>query len=189
MTTLYSRAIVDVSASAMRDIQQINESLFPPRAFTLSRRVLIALVVLVSSFLFTGLFLYQAHAQSLESLSDIRKIMSVSPGKVYLGAQMPPTPATKSAHMLGINIANNGLVLLRGARITSISGETIYVEIKWNSTNLAWVVKTNLNTKFWTSAGEKQSLADMRGGDIVSVTGQLTENGTEPTIYAEFVRG
>jgi len=114
--------------------------------------------------------------------------MSVSPGKAYLGAQTPPVPAAKSAQMLGINIANNGLVLLRGARVSAISGEIIYVEMKWNVARLTWTIRSNLNTKFLTSTGEKQSLADIRVGDIVNVTGELSDDGTGPVINAQFVR-
>lgn len=90
--------------------------------------------------------------------------------------------------MLEVHIANNGLMLLRGARVLSISGSTIHVGMSWGSSDFTWAVETNYNTTFLTSKGEKEALGNVGVGDTVTVTGQLSGSGTEPTIDADVVR-
>lgn len=186
MTTHPVLIATESTLSLMRDMQRINESLFPPRTFRFSRKIVIAVILSIASLIFTGLFLYQAHAQSVPSPSNMDS------GTVYLSAQAAAeassTPVSTVAPMLEIHIANNGLVLLRGARVISISGSSIRVDMKWGSADFTWVIQTNSNTKFITSTGEKETLAKISVGDIVTVTGMLIGGGTESTIDAEFVR-
>lgn len=107
------------------------------------------------------------------------------------------TPVVASANIssstipliLGINIANNGLVFVRGARITAISGDAITTSMSWGSASFSWVIKTSGSTKFINQQGQKQTISNLKVGDAVTVTGKLVGDSGQFTINAEFVRG
>ena len=90
--------------------------------------------------------------------------------------------------MREIHIANNGLVLLRGARVLSVSGTTIRIGIEWDSSDFTWQVNTGYNTKFFSSNGEKETFTDIAAGDSITVTGHLSGAGGNPAVDAQFVR-
>ncbi len=157
-----------------------------------SYRILATGGVAVVSIVLAGLFLYEVHAQPLAQQSTVSAEGSAPSGTVYLSPSAHAAAEASSgakAPMLEMHIANNGLVLLRGAHVLSISGTTIRVALAWGENNLTWNVNTEYNTQFLTTAGEKRVLADIRIGDIVTVTGMLVSGGTEPTVNAAFVRG
>lgn len=157
----------------------------------LSRRILVAATISVAALTLASLFLYQVHAQPLAAAFSTGQVVNTSPGKVDLSPQAASgvaSPSATEAPMLEVHIANNGLVLLRGARVISISGETIRVGMTWGLADFTWAVKTNSGTKFVTSKGEKETLADIQTGTFVTVTGMLTGSATEPTIDGEVVR-
>lgn len=137
-----------------------------------------------------SLFLYQAHAQPLSYQSNVGKVTSTSPGHVSLsGEAMPAATVTDAkAPMLELHIANNGAVLLRGARVVSVSGNTIHAEMVWGTSDLKWALETGYNTRFLDSKGEKQTLGDIKKGDAISITGMLIESGSELIIDTQFVR-
>lgn len=95
-----------------------------------------------------------------------------------------------------MHIANNGLVLLRSARVVSVDGTTIVVSTAWGSADFAWTVHTNASsygthdfgTRFLTYDGKKSSLADMQIGNLVTITGTLDTKAVEPTLDADTVR-
>lgn len=90
--------------------------------------------------------------------------------------------------MSGINIANNGSIFVQGAKVTGISGNSIKINTSWGSTNFAWVVQISGTTKFLNHQGEKQTISDIKVGDIVMVTGKLMGDSNQFAINAEFVR-
>lgn len=155
-----------------------------------SRRIFIAAAISTAALFLAGLFLYTANAQSLPLKYNASVAGGASSGTVYLSASGQPAVATstKKAPMLEVHIANNGLMLLRGATVISNSRGTIRVGMVWGSADFTWTVKTDFGTKYLTSKGEKETLEDIEVGDIVTITGMLTESGAEPTINAEHVR-
>lgn len=178
--------------SVARDLQLINDTLFPARTWRVSRRIRVVGVVSLGALVVAGLFLYQVQAQVMAPLSARNNITSSPTGKVYLSAQVAaagaaaaPAPKTPT---IEVNIANNGLVLLRGARVTDITGTVIQVDMKWGANDFAWTVNTRSNTKFINSKGENQTLNDIQVGDYVIVTGMLARGADQPTIEADFVR-
>jgi len=96
---------------------------------------------------------------------------------------IPTNPLT-----LGFNIANNGSVFVRGARVTDISGDTILTDMSWGSTNFIWSIKTTSATNFLNQQGQKQTIADIKVGDVVMITGKLENNSNQPVIDADVVR-
>jgi len=158
------------------------------------------------ALLFAGLFLYQAHAESLtyppvgntaENSASDSSVRGYLSDKVYLSARAPgAAPAvvasasaeTPKGPIGEIHIANSGLVLLRGAQVISVRGSVIHVGIALGSSRFTWTAVTDNYTKFLTHDGEAQTLGDVAAGDILTVTGTLSAGGAEPTIDAGFVR-
>ncbi len=95
-----------------------------------------------------------------------------------------------------VNIANNGQVYIRGARVESVSGTTIMISTTWNSTKMQWLIHTNASqygkrhfgTKFLDRSGEMISLSDIRIGDTVSVSGSLRKDQADLVVDADVVR-
>lgn len=155
-----------------------------------SGKTLIITLVVIAIFSSIGVYLYQAQAQFPVHGLSVAVKGNVSSSIIYAaetGTEQGISPL-ESAPMLEVHIANNGLTLLRGARVHSISDNTIYVITEWSSTEFTWEVQTKLFTKFLGTKGEKKTLADIHVGDIVTITGKLIRGGADPIIDAGFVR-
>ena len=116
----------------------------------------------------------------------------------FASASMPAAAAAAGSSLwpLEIHIANNGLILLRSARVVSISGSTLTVSTAWGSSDFIWTVQTNatrfetrdFGTRFLNRDGKKSSLANIQEGDKVTITGALDPAAQEPVIKADSVR-
>lgn len=87
-----------------------------------------------------------------------------------------------------VHIANNGLMLLRGARVVSKYGSTVRVAMKWGTAEFTWSIWTDSSTNVFAADGQKETLKEVQTGDIVTITGQLLAGGTEPKVLAQFIR-
>lgn len=162
--------------------------MFPlPYNIIFSRKLFVAMSISVVSVVLAGTLLYQVSAQGLTQRIGAALPRSTA-NKVYLGAPAAGTlTEPKKAPFLEMHIANNGLALLRGATVLSISGGTLRVGMTWGSADFAWKITTDSGTKFLTTNG-KETIDDIAVGDIVTVTGILKSSGTEPVIEADYVR-
>ncbi len=71
----------------------------------------------------------------------------------------------------------NGKTLVRGAKVTSVSGSTINATVTWGSATLNWTVNTDAATKYYNRLGNTGSFADIAAGDSVSFAGTISGNG------------
>jgi hypothetical protein len=88
---------------------------------------------------------------------------------------------------LETHINPNGTVLVRGAKITSISGSSISATQTWGSYSVSWVVNTahaNLVLRY----GGKATIADFAVGDYVSFEGSLDQSQSAATVNANTVK-
>lgn len=163
--------------------------MFPlPYNLIFSRKVYIAASVSGVAVLAALVLLYQIDTQAL-----VKTLSGTSPrpsaGKVYLGAPAAAAvPATVKKPIREMNIANNGLVLLRGATVTAISRGTLRVGMTWGEADFTWKIETDSGTQFMTLTGEKQNIEDIVVGDTITITGKLKSSGSEPVIEADYVR-
>ncbi|MEK7601330.1 MAG: hypothetical protein AAB480_02260 [Patescibacteria group bacterium] len=148
----------------------------------------LAVAVVSVGFLFSASLPAQAFGGSAASHSTA-VTQSVS-GTVYLSPSdsAAAASAAKQQPLSEMNVANNGLVLLRGARVTGISGPTLTVTMAWGGTDFIWTVHTLYNTKYFAPNGEKGSLAGIAVGDVITVSGGLSGNGAQLAVEAVFVR-
>ena len=159
---------------------------------TISRNLLIAGAVSVAAIIFATLWLYQTNAQSVSYTSSAAASQRSMSGTVYLsgkeGAKVEAASATVKAPVQEVHIANSGFTLVRGARVVAVEGTQIRVQVAWSATAFTWEVATDIGTKFYASSGEKETLAGIQVGDIVTVSGHLAQQSGEPVINADFVR-
>ena len=150
----------------------------------ISRRAFIGAVIAISTVVVAALYISEISSARVVSASPVS-----TTDKVYLGTPAAAVSSSvEKAQMREVHIANNGLVLLRGATVLSNSRGVIRVAMGWDSASFTWRVETDYDTKFYNSAGEQETPGEIEEGDVVTVTGQLAESGTEPIITASFVR-
>lgn len=107
-----------------------------------------------------------------------------------------PVVAAGVPTFLEMHIANNGLVLLRSARVVATNGATLTVSTTWGSTDFTWTVRTdsskyetrNFGTRFYNYDGKATSVNGIRVGDLITVTGMLDPEAKDPTLEADSVR-
>jgi hypothetical protein len=99
----------------------------------------------------------------------------------------------KQANMVGstleVHIMNNGKVLVRGAKVTGISGNTVIAMTAWGSVNLNWSVVTGGATEFVRKNGGTSSVSEISVGDFISFQGTLDTTMASPlTVAASVVK-
>jgi hypothetical protein len=147
----------------------------------------------VSHILFATTALFFAGAMGAFYMSMPSRVV-----KANTPVAMAAAPAS-AAHLMGsleIHIANNGLVLLRSATVEAVDGNTVTLSTSWGAEHMHWTVRTNgsdyevhhYGTQFLDSAGRPSTVADLHVGGLVTVTGMLDQNASDPTIAANTVR-
>lgn len=95
-------------------------------------------------------------------------------------------------HALGstleIHMYDSGKVLVRGAKVSSVSGSTINATTSFGAYGVAWSVKTTNDTKLISRFKGNISLADVKVGDYISFQGSLDTTAVQPTVNAMLVK-
>ena len=122
---------------------------------------------------------------------------TVAKSRAILPAMAPVVEAASGGSpSLEVHIANNGLVLLRAAKVVSVNGSTLTLSTAWGSSNFIWTVRTtvsssgkhNYGTQFLDLNGNAEAPGTIAAGDLVTVTGPLDTNAKGPTLDADTVR-
>ncbi len=88
-----------------------------------------------------------------------------------------------------VAITDGGKVLVRGAKVTSVSGSTVNTSVTWGTTVLNWSVSTNGSTEFLDARGKKTgALGSIVVGDTISFAGTLTGVGSTMSALATAVK-
>lgn len=120
----------------------------------------------------------------------------VSDTSVVLAKSASWTPPSGKS-LLEVHIANDGTILLRGAKVVSISGTTLTVKSIWDKSEFTWKVTTNASqygkrhfgTDFFDSKGKPLALLDIAVGDTLLVSGTLdTTESHDFSIKASTIR-
>jgi len=98
----------------------------------------------------------------------------------------------RAAHALGstleVRIDNDNSVIVRGAKVTAISGSVITAQTQFGSTVLSWSVQTNADTRFANRGDGSASLAGIAVGDYISFSGMLNTAATGLSVNAKAVK-
>ncbi|MFN4181508.1 MAG: hypothetical protein ACK4FA_02340, partial [Candidatus Paceibacteria bacterium] len=95
--------------------------------------------------------------------------------------------ANKKGSSLEVHINDNGSVLVRGAKVTAVSGNTITAITEWNGASVSWNINTDTATKFIELKNGQSSVSDVKVGDFVSFSGNLMAGSTF-TVQAKQVK-
>lgn len=99
----------------------------------------------------------------------------------------------KEAHANGstleVHILDSGKILVRGAKVTSVSGSTVNAATTWGSVSLAWAVNTDTSTEWVRRFGGSSSVSEISVGDFISFHGDLVTTTASPvTVNADVVK-
>ncbi|HWP61263.1 MAG TPA: hypothetical protein VN495_01535 [Candidatus Paceibacterota bacterium] len=158
--------------------------------YAFNNRALVVAAGSIGVLFFAILFVYTGGAKSLPALFSGGATVGARSGTVYLSPEATAAAAAaapQSTPPSEMHIANNGLVLLRGARVSSISGSALEVVVTFGGAPFTWEVETNAATAFETQSGEKGAQADIHVGDFVTITGMLAGVGTLSHVSATFI--
>ncbi len=164
--------------------------MLPVRIFLIQPKAVLITVVSLTFAIFAGSFLYESYIRSSIAFNatDVGiQLASTASVSAHGGPGTNVAYAATVAPLPEMHIANNGLVLLRGAQVVSVSGDMIKVRMAWNSVYFTWAVQTGQSTQYFSSTGEKETSPAIQAGDVLTATGMLVQNGPQPTITAEFI--
>lgn len=88
---------------------------------------------------------------------------------------------------LEVIISDNGNAIVRGAKVTDVSGSTITAQTIWDASSITWSVRTDNDTDFVRKSGGGASIDDIADGDYISFSGHLT-SGSSFTVDADVVK-
>lgn len=102
-------------------------------------------------------------------------------GTLIAAALAPVIPSPKTAGApLSLSIADNGDTLLEGARITQITGTTIFAAQYWGTVPVRWIIHTDAKTAYQHRFGNPLVLSQLSVGDFISAQGMF--NGGSDTL-------
>ena len=156
----------------------INNTAYAPlQKISITPLIVSASVVLI---VVTGVRIAQTHEFFQTSVASAQAIQTAQ-----ASLDSKQHPAIKPT--LEMHIANNGLALLRGARVDSIEGDTLRIAERWGSQNFTWTVQNSGTTKLFAANGEKLQ-RELLVGEYLTVSGTLDVDAQEPMIIAQFIR-
>lgn len=120
----------------------------------------------------------------LIAASLLMAALAIFPGATYAHED---SKSGKSGTGVEVMIGTNGGTLVRGAKVTSVSGSTINATTNYGSSKLDWTVKTDTNTEFAANKGGT-GLSQIAVGDTVSFRGNLDQSVSGLTIQANVVK-
>mgnify|MGYP001567410062 CR=1 FL=1 len=99
----------------------------------------------------------------------------------------------KEAKLMGssfeVHITSNGKTLVRGAKVTAVTGSTITATSGWDSATLTWTITTDASTRFVGRHGGTSPLSEISVGDVISFQGALVTTVASPfTVKADTVK-
>jgi len=88
-----------------------------------------------------------------------------------------------------MSIAPSGQVIVRDAKVVSISGTTITVRSSWGAFGIVWTVETTGSTRFVPGAiASADALKAIEVGDLIGFSGELDTAAGKATVRATVVR-
>ena len=94
----------------------------------------------------------------------------------------------KEAHNNGttleVHINDNGSVLVRGAKVTAISGSIISASTTFGTSSIAWTIDGSGISKVTRRYGGNGTMADIQVGDYLSFNGALTTTASGFSVKA-----
>lgn len=114
-------------------------------------------------------------------------IMFIIASPFSAGAESSDNPRNVGS-TLETHIFDDGKVLVRGAKVTAVSGSVISAATTWGSLTLNWTVNTDASTEIVRKQGGRAAITEVSVGDYVSFQGMLVTTASTPTVQARIVK-
>lgn len=85
-------------------------------------------------------------------------------------------------------LGTNGSALVRGAKVTGVSGSEINATTNYGSSQLGWKVVTDSNTEFTANKNSTNGLSQIAVGDTISFRGSIDQAVSGLTVKAQVVK-
>ncbi len=90
---------------------------------------------------------------------------------------------------LEVHITDSGKVLVRGAKVASVSDSTITATTMWGSAVMNWTITSDANTKLIRRYGGASAMNEITVGDYISFQGSLVTGTASPmTVLAKTIK-
>lgn len=99
---------------------------------------------------------------------------------------LTPTGAAKAASE--VNITRDGKVFISDAKVAQIAGSTVFARLYWGEAFIRFTIKTNSATKFTRATGEATTIAEIKEGNSLEVSGILDSGGNTLSIVATTIK-
>ena len=156
-------------------------------SFRLTKRVIISSLASVIWLSLAMLSLYEMHALPFVHVDRASAAVVSTTGPGVQPVVRAAAPVSQKAVTQEMHIANNGLILLRGANVESNENGVLRISMSWGNADFTWSIDTDGKTEYYRSNGEPGTLADIQPGDTITVTGMLTKGGAFSTVAAEYI--
>lgn len=104
-------------------------------------------------------------------------------------ALMPEIPSPKTTGApLSLSIEESGATVLEGARITQITGSTIFAAQYWGMLPVRWIIRTDAKTLFKHRFGNPIVLTQLSIGDFISAEGDFNGSSDSLGINAKSIK-
>jgi hypothetical protein len=91
--------------------------------------------------------------------------------------------ARNAGTTLEIHVTDNGKVLVRGAKVTGVSGSVVTATTAWGTAIASWTINTSSTTQLVRRyGGNMSSLSEITVGDFVSFSGTIASGATSPFV-------
>ncbi len=90
--------------------------------------------------------------------------------------------AHQKGSTLEVHISNKGKVNVQGAKVTSISGNTINASTSWGSVGLSWAVNVLSDTRLVRRFGGTATISEISVGDFIGFQGNLVTTSASPIV-------
>lgn len=94
----------------------------------------------------------------------------------------------KYGSTLELHISDEGKVVIHGARVDQIAGNTFYTKLYWGQAFLRLLVRTDGNTKITKKFGEPINYAQISVGDYLTIEGEFYSGSSTLDVLAKNIK-
>lgn len=120
----------------------------------------------------------------IKTLIGVTMAIALVAVPVYADNDNHKKEAHNNGTTLEVHINDNGSVLVRGAKVTAISGSIISASTTFGTSTIAWTIDASSISKVIRRYGGNGTIADVQIGDYISFNGALTTTASGFSVKA-----
>lgn len=98
------------------------------------------------------------------------------------------TPMATYALSSEIHVTKDGKASVTSAKVMQSAGNTFFARLYWGDAFVRMTIKTNSSTKFIRATGEATTIAEIKDGDLLDVSGELESQSDTLTLVAASIK-